>query len=88
MKSKFFLLPLLALALTGGAAAKTIELLNVSYDPTREFYEDYNKLFETHWKAKSGDNVHINQSHGGSGKQGRAILAGRRVEKPSLLQPW
>lgn len=49
--------------------AKDIQLLNVSYDPTRELYEQYNKAFSAHWKQETGDNVVIRQSHGGSGKQ-------------------
>ena len=79
-----------ALILTGLAliplagSADDITLLNVSYDPTREFYEDYNKLFEKHWKTKTGDNVHVNQSHGGSGKQGRAILEGLEADVATL----
>jgi len=56
--------------------AKQITLLNVSYDPTRELYEDYNKAFALYWKEKTGDDVVINQSHGGSGKQARAVIDG------------
>ena len=84
MKSKFFLLPLLALALAGGAAAKTIELLNVSYDPTRELYVDYNKAFAAYWKAKTGDDVVVKQSHGGSGKQARAVIDGLQADVVTL----
>lgn len=50
------------------AQAKDITLLNVSYDPTRELYQDFNKAFAAHWKAKTGDTVTVKQSHGGSGK--------------------
>jgi len=50
-------------------AQKTIELLNVSYDPTRELYQDYNAAFARYWKAKTGDDVVIKQSHGGSGSR-------------------
>ena len=57
----------LMLGLTGGAWAKQISLLNVSYDPTRELYTDYNKAFAKYWKDKTGDDVTINQSHGGRG---------------------
>ena len=58
------------LTLLGATAqAKDITLLNVSYDPTRELYQDFNKAFAAHWKAKTGDNVIVKQSHGGSGKQ-------------------
>ncbi|MBO9538522.1 sulfate ABC transporter substrate-binding protein [Herbaspirillum sp.] len=58
------------------AQAADVSLLNVSYDPTRELYADYNKAFAKYWKAKSGDNVTIKASHGGSGKQGRSVIDG------------
>ncbi len=67
---------LLGLGLTNNAFAKQITLLNVSYDPTRELYEAYNKAFAAHWKALSGDDVVVNQSHGGSGKQARSVIDG------------
>ncbi|HEY9238505.1 MAG TPA: sulfate ABC transporter substrate-binding protein [Burkholderiaceae bacterium] len=68
---------LLALAAaTGLAAAKDITLLNVSYDPTRELYQDYNAAFAKHWQAKTGDKVSVRQSHGGSGKQARSVIDG------------
>ncbi|HEU4458281.1 MAG TPA: sulfate ABC transporter substrate-binding protein [Methylibium sp.] len=60
----------------GGAAAKDVTLLNVSYDPTRELYADYNAAFAKHWKAKTGDTVTVKQSHGGSGKQARSVIDG------------
>jgi sulfate/thiosulfate transport system substrate-binding protein len=63
-------------ALALGSQAKDITLLNVSYDPTREFYTNYNDVFAQYWKAKTGDTVTINQSHGGSGKQARAVIDG------------
>lgn len=56
--------------------AKDIQLLNVSYDPTRELYEQYNKAFSAHWKQQTGDNVVIRQSHGGSGKQATSVING------------
>lgn len=59
-------------------------LLNVSYDPTREFYEEYNKLFAQHWKATTGEDVVINQSHGGSGKQARAVIDGLEADVVTL----
>ncbi len=64
---------LFALAFVAGvaASAKTVELLNVSYDPTRELYQDYNPAFAKYWKDKTGDDVVVKQSHGGSGKQAR-----------------
>ena len=75
--SAFSLLRSSVIALTVGAAslsvlAKDITLLNVSYDPTRELYVDFNKSFAAQWKAKTGDTVSVKQSHGGSGKQARA----------------
>ncbi len=59
-------------------------LLNVSYDPTREFYADYNKLFQAHWKQKSGEAIEIRQSHGGSGKQARAVIDGLEADVVTL----
>ena len=69
---------LAALAVSAGwaVAGKEITLLNASYDPTREFYRDYNAAFAAHWREKTGDKVTIRQSHGGSGKQARAVLDG------------
>ena len=78
---------LLALALGAaalGAAAKDITLLNVSYDPTRELYQDFNKAFAAHWKAKTGDTVTIKQSHGGSGKQARSVIDGLDADVVTL----
>lgn len=74
----------LMLSLAGGAWAKQITLLNVSYDPTRELYEDYNKAFAKYWKDKTGDDVVINQSHGGSGKQARAVIDGLDADVVTL----
>jgi sulfate/thiosulfate-binding protein len=67
---------------TGHAADLT--LLNVSYDPTREFYEEYNAAFAKHWKAEKGDNVTVNQSHGGGGKQARAVIDGLDADVVTL----
>jgi sulfate transport system substrate-binding protein len=64
-------------------AAQTT-LLNVSYDPTREFYEEYNKLFAQHWKATTGQDVVISQSHGGSGKQARSVIDGLEADVVTL----
>ncbi|HVT73306.1 MAG TPA: sulfate ABC transporter substrate-binding protein [Lacunisphaera sp.] len=75
---------LLALALAAGASAKTIELLNVSYDPTRELYVDFNAAFARYWKAKTGDDVVVKQSHGGSGKQARAVIDGLPADVATL----
>jgi sulfate/thiosulfate transport system substrate-binding protein len=74
---------MLAAAITPSAAA-TIKLLNVSYDPTREFYEDYNRSFAAYWKAKTGDDVVVNQSHGGSGKQARSVIEGLEADVVTL----
>ena len=66
------------------AAAKEITLLNVSYDPTRELYVDFNKAFAKHWKAKTGDDVVVKQSHGGSGKQARSVIDGLDADVVTL----
>ena len=63
---------------------KSIEILNVSYDPTREFYTDFNKEFTTYWNQKTGQNVKIKQSHGGSGKQARAVIDGLKADVVTL----
>jgi sulfate transport system substrate-binding protein len=68
----------------GNASAEDREILNVSYDPTRELYEDYNKLFAKHWKETKGENVKINQSHGGSGKQARGVIDGLQADVVTL----
>jgi sulfate transport system substrate-binding protein len=67
-----------------GTQAKDISLLNVSYDPTREFYKEYNELFAKFWKAKTGDDVTISTSHGGSGKQARAVIEGLEADVVTL----
>lgn len=66
------------------AAAKDVQLLNVSYDPTRELYDDYNKVFAQYWKEKTGDTVTVNQSHGGSGKQARSVIDGLDADVVTL----
>jgi len=74
----------LTLILPATALHAQAHLLNVSYDPTREFYEEYNKLFVQHWKATTGQDVVINQSHGGSGKQARAVIEGLEADVVTL----
>ncbi len=80
----------LLLALMGGAgqagaqSAKPVTLLNVSYDPTRELYEDFNQQFATFWKGKTGQEVTIRQSHGGSGKQARSVIDGLGADVVTL----
>ncbi len=66
------------------AAEKNVILLNVSYDPTRELYEEVNAAFAKHWKEKTGQTVTINQSHGGSGKQARAVIDGLDADVVTL----
>ncbi|MFZ2301905.1 MAG: sulfate ABC transporter substrate-binding protein [Gallionella sp.] len=74
----------LVLGLSLGAHAAEIKLLNVSYDPTRELYQDYNAAFAKYWKGKFGDDVVVRQSHGGSGKQARAIIDGLEADVATL----
>ena len=81
---KTFLKILLASTLVISAGAKDIKLLNVSYDPTREFYVAYNAAFAKYWKAKAGDDVTVNQSHGGSGKQAQSVINGLEADVVTL----
>lgn len=67
-----------------GASNKPVELLNVSYDPTRELYTKYNESFAKYWKEKTGQEVTINQSHGGSGAQSQAIIGGLEADVATL----
>jgi sulfate transport system substrate-binding protein len=79
--------PLIAAALALAAvavSAKDITLLNVSYDPTRELYQDFNKAFAAHWKAKTGDNVTVKQSHGGAARQARSVIDGLEADVVTL----
>jgi sulfate transport system substrate-binding protein len=80
------LLPALAslLALTGAGVDKPVTLLNVSYDPTRELYQEFNPAFAAYWKSKTGQTVEIKQSHGGSGKQARAVIDGLEADVVTL----
>lgn len=75
---------LLGITAVGEAKAAEINLLNVSYDPTRELYKEYNDAFAKYWKSKTGDTVTVNQSHGGSGKQARAVLDGLEADVVTL----
>jgi len=94
MKFKLWLPRLAALAAFGLAAATLVgaqqvraaevTLLNVSYDPTRELYVDYNAAFAKYWKAKTGTDVKVNQSHGGSGKQARSVIDGLAADVVTL----
>jgi sulfate transport system substrate-binding protein len=73
-----------ALAAPGLAAAADVAILNVSYDPTRELYADYNKVFTQYWKSKTGDNVTVKTSHGGSGAQARSVIDGLEADVVTL----
>lgn len=70
--------------LSAGVYAKDINLLNVSYDPTRELYREFNAAFAKHWQEKTGDKVNVDQSHGGSGAQSRAVIDGLRADVVTL----
>ena len=77
-------LALTALLALGAGALRAQEILNVSYDPTRELYQDVNSAFAAQWKAKTGKAVTIQQSHGGSGKQARAVIDGLEADVVTL----
>ncbi|HJW57131.1 MAG TPA: sulfate ABC transporter substrate-binding protein [Burkholderiaceae bacterium] len=85
---KKLILATLAAALVAPSAplvyAADLTLLNVSYDPTRELYQDFNKAFAAKWKAQGGDNVTVRQSHGGSGKQARSVIDGLDADVVTL----
>src|SRR6266436_4942316 len=80
----WFALALIVILMGSAAHAAAVTLLNVSYDPTRELYEDYNKAFAAYWKSKTGDVVTVNQSHGGSGKQARSVIEGLEADVVTL----
>jgi len=84
MVARMKLLVLLSVVFVGVLQAGEITLLNVSYDPTREFYADYNEAFAKYWKEKTGDTVTVNQSHGGSSKQARAVIDGLEADVVTL----
>ena len=85
MLKKSLLLAVTALLLaTGSALAGEITLLNVSYDPTRELYAEFNEAFAKYWKATTGDTVTVQQSHGGAGKQARAVIDGLEADVVTL----
>lgn len=78
------LLALLMMLCAGPAWADAIEILNVSYDPTREFYREFNQVFAKHWKDKTGQELVVRQSHGGSGKQARSVIDGLQADVVTL----
>jgi len=84
MIQKLISAALIALAISTPAMSAETSLLNVSYDPTRELYQDFNKAFAAHWKSKSGEDLKIKQSHVGSGKQARAVIDGLQADVVTL----
>jgi len=78
------LIAALALSLAAPLALAQTTLLNVSYDPTRELYQDFNAAFARHWKARTGETVNVRQSHGGSGKQARSVIDGLEADVVTL----
>lgn len=75
---------MLLFAVLGSAHGADITLLNASYDPTREFYQEYNTLFAKYWLEKTGKSVRVRQSHGGSGKQARSVIDGLQADVVTL----
>ena len=91
MQRRHFIISALSAALLAGAVsvstaaqAADVKLLNVSYDPTRELYQEYNAAFAKYWKGKSGDNVIVSQSHGGAGAQARKVIDGLEADVVTL----
>ncbi len=84
MKKVFVRSLILGLSLASFAQGSPVTLLNVSYDPTRELYQDYNAAFAKYWKAKTGQDVTIQQSHSGSSKQARAVIDGLQADIVTL----
>ena len=78
------ILTLLMASIIVTANAREIKLLNVSYDPTREFYQAYNVAFARYWKSKTGDDVSVRMSHGGSGKQAQSVINGLEADVVTL----
>ena len=75
---------IVAVVINGVAQSNPVTLLNVSYDPTRELYQDYNPAFAKYWKGKTGQQVNVQQSHGGSSKQARAVIDGLDADVVTL----
>jgi sulfate transport system substrate-binding protein len=87
MRQKFGIFSGLTMALAVACLGNS-SLLNVSYDPTREFYQEINVAFAKDWKSKTGEDISIRQSHGGSGKQARAVIDGLRADVVTLALAW
>ncbi|MDE1474616.1 sulfate ABC transporter substrate-binding protein [Xenorhabdus bovienii] len=82
---RYAVLTVLLMVLAGGSAwAKEVQLLNVSYDPTRELYQQYDQAFSQYWQQKTGDHVTVRQSHGGSGKQATSVINGLQADVVTL----
>src|SRR5437667_8302813 len=79
VRKTFVVLSLLTLFSLQGLAQQ-VSLLNVSYDPTRELYQDFNQAFAKYWKSKTGQTVNVEQSHGGSSKQARGVIDGLQAD--------
>jgi sulfate/thiosulfate transport system substrate-binding protein len=84
MMKKFIFLVLFFATSVLVASAAEVTILNVSYDPTRELYQEFNQAFAKYWKAKTGNNLTVNQSHGGSGKQARSVIDGLQADVVTL----
>jgi sulfate/thiosulfate transport system substrate-binding protein len=84
MRSRFALVAVTLALLTGGAAAQNLSLLNVSYDPTRELYAEFNKAFVSAYQRETGKKIDIKQSHGGSGSQARGVIDGLQADVVTL----
>jgi sulfate/thiosulfate transport system substrate-binding protein len=84
MKKLILAVAIFAFSVTALPGADSIQLLNVSYDPTRELYQDFNNAFARYWKTKTGATVTVSQSHGGSGKQARAVIDGLQADVVTL----
>jgi len=84
MNPMFRLLFAVTLTLATASGAEDLKLLNVSYDPTRELYQDVNRAFAKHWQAKTGQSITVKQSHGGSGKQARSVIDGLQADVVTL----
>ena len=83
-KLSLILSSLVWLAASAAAHAATVNLLNVSYDPTRELYAEYDQVFADYWQKKTGDTVNVSLSNGGSGKQARAVIDGLQADVVTL----
>ena len=89
VKKKLLSIGLIAVLLTGcltgcGSSKNSVRIINVSYDPTREFYEEYNKVFADYYMAEYGKQIKVIQSHGGSGSQARSVVEGCNADVVTL----